>query len=179
MGIIDRIILALYTFILTFLSLAVTLVAVKLVSLEWAQRSIELIYGRWDAAVIGGVFFIISLRLLYFGLVRRDRSNQKAIVQQTTLGELRVTYTALENLVHKAVYQVPGVKDLRTSIRALAEGISVTCKIMVAPDVVIPELSEQIQARVRDYLAEIVGITVKETKVLVENINGDGSVRVK
>lgn len=179
MGLFDRIILALYTFILTILSLAVTVVALKLVPMVWVEQSMQFVYGRWEAAAVGIIFLIISLRLLYFGLVRRDRNKNRAVVVGNALGELRISFAAIESLIFKVANQQAGVKNVQTTIKDGAEGIYITLKLVVSPDINIPDLSSNIQTNVREYLAEIAGVSVKETKVLVENINIDAGLRIK
>ena len=58
MSIIDRIILSIYTVLLMVLSLISILLSVKILPQNYWQQGLSLIYGRWEAALIGGVFFV-------------------------------------------------------------------------------------------------------------------------
>jgi len=58
MSIIDRIILSIYTVLLMVLSLVSILLSVKILPPNYWQQGLLLIYGRWEAALIGGVFFL-------------------------------------------------------------------------------------------------------------------------
>ena len=60
MSIIDRIILSIYTVLLMVLSLISILLSVKILPQNYWQQGLSLIYGRWEAALIGGVFFVLS-----------------------------------------------------------------------------------------------------------------------
>ncbi|MBP2667370.1 MAG: hypothetical protein H6Q76_2350, partial [Firmicutes bacterium] len=67
MSIIDRIILSIYTIVLMLLSLIAIMLSVKILPQDYWQQGLSLIYGRWEAALIGGVFFLVSIRLLLAG----------------------------------------------------------------------------------------------------------------
>ena len=84
MSIIDRIILSIYTILLMLLSLTSILLSLKVLPQEYWQQGLSLIYGRWEAALIGGVFFLVSIRLLLAGL--RSRRGPNKIVHQTEMG---------------------------------------------------------------------------------------------
>ena len=71
MSIIDRIILSIYTVLLMVLSLISILLSVKILPQNYWQQGLSLIYGRWEAALIGGVFFLVSIRLLLAGVRSR------------------------------------------------------------------------------------------------------------
>ena len=111
MSIIDRIILSIYTILLTVLSLIAILLSAKILPQEYWQQGLSLIYGRWEAALIGGVFFLVSIRLLLAGL--RSRRGPSKIVHQTEMGVVEISIGAVEDLIAKTARHTRGVRNAK------------------------------------------------------------------
>ncbi len=169
MGIPDRILLALYALVLIALFLTVFIV-----TLGWTAPADRLVLllenpsGRMAVGIISLVFLAVSIRFLYFGF-RRKYPN-KAVIHETPLGEVRVSLGAVENLVKKVTRQIHGVRDVRASVSNTPDGITADIRTWVSPDVSVPEVSEDIQKAVREYVKNVVGVGVLEIRILVENI---------
>ncbi|KYZ77522.1 hypothetical protein AXX12_05295 [Anaerosporomusa subterranea] len=171
MGILDRIILTIYTFLLTFLSLGVILLSLRLISMDWVRTSIESIAGRWEAGLVGAVFLLVSLRLLLAGL--RSRRGGKSITHHTNLGDVHVSLDAVENLVEKTARHTRGVRGVKVSVQHANAGVSIILKIVVSPDSNIPAVTDEIQQRVSESIKNTVGIEPVDIRVVVDNIAND------
>ncbi|MDU4960421.1 MAG: alkaline shock response membrane anchor protein AmaP [Sporomusaceae bacterium] len=171
MGILDRIILTIYTCLLTFLSAGVILLSLRLVSLDWVRTSIESIAGRWEAGLVGAVFLLVSLRLLLAG-VRSSRGG-RAIIQHTELGDVEVSLTAVENLVEKTVRHIRGVRGVKVAVGHANSAVSIGLKIVASPETNIPEVTAEIQQRVSESLKDTIGIEPAGIRVRVANIAND------
>lgn len=172
MGIFDRAILTLYTFCLAFISLAFVVAAAGwTVPLDVIQQSLGTANGKWTVGVLGAVFFIVSLRLLYFGFRRRHAG--QTVIHQTPLGEVRVSLDAIESLVRKVVRQVNGVRDVRARASNSPSGIGVVMRVAISPDTSVPEVSDKIQNTVKNYVRNVVGVGVHEVRIFVDNIGDE------
>ncbi|MCL6451684.1 MAG: alkaline shock response membrane anchor protein AmaP [Acetobacteraceae bacterium] len=172
MGIFDRIILTLYTFSLTFISLAFILMALGwLAPLDVVRASLSDPDGRWVVGIVAATFFVVSLRLLYFGFRRRYPG--QTLVHQTPLGEVRISLDAVENLVRKVVRQVTGVRDVRARVLHQGGEVGVSLRVTVSPDLSVPEVSDKIQNAVKNYVRNVVGVGVHEVEIFVENIGDE------
>ncbi|MDF2501608.1 MAG: hypothetical protein K0Q77_2322 [Anaerosporomusa subterranea] len=171
MGILDRIILTIYTFLLTFLSLGVILLSLRLISMDWVRTSIESIAGRWEAGLVGAVFLLVSLRLLLAGL--RSRRGGKSITHHTNLGDVHVSLDAVENLVEKTARHTRGVRGVKVSVQHANAGVSIILKIVVSPDSNIPAVTDEIQQRVSESIKNTVGVEPVDIRVVVDNIAND------
>jgi uncharacterized alkaline shock family protein YloU len=171
MGILDRIILTIYTFLLTFLSFGVILLSLRLISVDWVRTSIESIAGRWEAGLVGAVFLLVSLRLLLAGL--RSRRGGKSITHHTDLGDVHVSLDAVENLVEKTARHTRGVRGVKVSVQYADAGVSVRLKIVVSPDSNIPAVTDEIQQRVSESIKNTVGVEPADIRVMVANIAND------
>lgn len=179
MGWFERALLSIYSFITG----AIALVAFAVVAVGWnvpgrmwleVQNSEQ---QRFVLAVILAAFFLAAVKLLLSSLQKKVVAH--TIIKDTALGQIHITVEALENLVLKTGYQISGVKDLKPRIILGDRGVSVILKAVVASDLNIPSLSDQLQLRIKDHLAEVAGIEVRNVKVLVTNISGEGRARVE
>lgn len=172
MGIFDRIILTFYTFVIALLSLGIVAIALNWVSLDLLWTSLQLnIYGKWEVALIGFMFFLISVRLLVTG-VTTGRGRQ-TIVQETSLGQVHIALAAIENLVQKVTRQIKGVRSVKTYIVNTDQGICIHLKAIVSPESSIPNISDEIQNKVKNYINHVVGTQVADIRIFVENISNE------
>ena len=88
----------------------------------------------------------------------------------TRKSEIRISFKAVENMVLTASRKVKGIREVNTRIDSVEQGIVIYMRIKVLPDIAIPGLVNELQARVKEYVQEITGSNVAEIKVLVENI---------
>lgn len=169
MGILDRIILTIYTVALTLISAAiVALAAGWLVPLREIERLLADTNGRWATGLVGLVFFVASVRLLYFAF--RRRGGGRGVVHESNLGEVRISMDAVENLVSRVARQQRGVRDVRSRADYAGGQISVNLRTWVGPDVSVPELSELLQREVARYVRNVIGIDVSQVRVQVVSI---------
>jgi uncharacterized alkaline shock family protein YloU len=171
MGILDRIILTIYTFLLTFLSLGVIMLSLRLISAEWVRTSIESISGRWEAGLVGAVFLLVSLRLLLAGL--RSRRGNNLITHHTNLGDIHVSLDAVENLAEKTTRHIRGIRGVKVAVDHSQAGLSIMLKIVVSPDSNIPAVTEEVQQKVSESIKNTVGVEPAGIRIKVENIAND------
>ncbi|NPV70867.1 MAG: alkaline shock response membrane anchor protein AmaP [Firmicutes bacterium] len=172
MGLFDRVVLTLYTFFLALFSLAMVLVSAGWgYPLEFLKANLATVSGRWVTGIISAMLFVASLRLLYFGF--QKRRGMQTVVHETSMGEVRISLDAIEDLVRRVGRQVQGVRDVKPVVTSGPSGLNVIVRTSVSPDVSIPQVSEELQTTVRNYVKNVVGATVAEVRVFVGNITTD------
>ncbi|HLS88048.1 MAG TPA: alkaline shock response membrane anchor protein AmaP [Sphingobacteriaceae bacterium] len=178
MGIIDQIILALYTISLAVISFLVFLVMALRwrVPLDYLQTLLTRDPARWVAALVAAVFFVSSVRLLIFAF--RRRAAGAALVHDSALGEVQISLKAVENLVARAGRQVEGVRELNARVESGKDGIQVHLRGSVYPEVNIPELSDRLQNLVKRHVRSVVGVEVENVRFHVKDIGDDRRRRV-
>lgn len=172
MGIFDRVILTIYTFALTFLSAAFVALALGWREpLDHVGKVLENPNGRWAIGLTGAVFFIASVRLLYFAF---RRAGGRAVVHENELGEVRISLDAVENLVVRVARHQRGVREVR-ALAEIAEGrVRVYLRVWVSPDLSIPELGQTLQREVARQVREVTGAEAAEVRVHVVNVTSEG-----
>ena len=174
----ERAFLLVYTLLFT----AVTFIMI-LIALGWAQpldmiiRLAEAPYGRVMFGIVSFLLFVIGIRLLLLSLNRH--SDQQTTVRETPHGKVKVSLIAIENLVKKTVRQIKGVKDVKAIVRVVeGKGVQVQIRIVIVPEIHVPNLSADIQQSVKEYIHDIVGIEVTDVLIVVENITIEGRSKI-
>ncbi len=172
MSIADRIVLAVYT-----TSLGILVFIFILMSFGW-HTPLEVIgtslrdtQGRWLIGLISSFYLVISGWLIYYAF-RRKYAGQ-AVLHETELGDVRISLEAIENLVRKVARQVQGVRDVKGHVHMTPSGIHVVLRTTITPDMSIPNVSSEVQASVKSYVRNVVGVEVAEISVHVDNITAE------
>lgn len=172
MKLIDRILLAFYTFAVFLLSLLLLGMSLNIRPL-WNMFG-WLSYVQWDWGIalilmaIALIFIFISFRLMFSGFAHRRPAS--TLLKDNELGAVRISISTLDTLAQKAVRSFSEVKDVKSIILPEADFIRVQLKITVLPDIKMPELTQNIQSRVKEYIEELSGISVKEVQLYIDNL---------
>lgn len=175
-SIFDRFLLSIYTLAIILVSLFLLLIslgaAIGLISINAVGGYIaSIIFNRQSIVILIAVallFLIVSIKLLFSGV--RKAKPHSALLKSTDLGIIRVSISTLDSLAQKAVRSFNEVKDAKSFIVPEPDGIRVQIRIMVMPDVKLPELTVNIQQKIKEYIESISGIAVKEVRIYIDNI---------
>lgn len=175
MGIIDRIILSIYTFLLTLLSLGIVLLAMNLIPLDFLRTGLVYISGQWEAGLVGAIFLLVSVRLMLAGL--RSKTSNDTIIHHTDMGDVHITVDAVENLVEKTARNTRGVRGAKVKVTCCDGGVKVRIKAVISPESSVPAVGTEIQKRVHEYIKNTVGVELAEIHILVNNISNEFKVK--
>ncbi len=131
----------------------------------------------WWLMLIGFISLITAIYL--FSMAFRTQHEEKTIIGETSLGEIRITVSAVENLALRAVRKLRGVKEAHVGVRADLSGLDIFIEVTVNPDLSIPQISEEIKTRVDEYVYETVGMRVNSVKVLVTKVAMEAKTRLE
>jgi uncharacterized alkaline shock family protein YloU len=172
MGIIDRVILSIYTLLLTMISLGVMLLSLRLISLDIVWTSFSYVYGQWEAGVVSFLFLLVSLRLLCAGIGPSRRRD--TIIHHTEMGDILISLSAVENLVEKVTRHTRGVRGAKILVaHKEPNGLHIDIRAAVSPESNVPEVSAEVQQRVKEYIKNTVGVELVDINIRVENISND------
>lgn len=132
--------------------------------------------AKWETFTVSAVVVVASIYLLALALRTRG---ERGVSKETALGSVRISLRAVESLVLRAASQVKGVRDVQPSVRPVDGGLTVLLDATVMPDVSIPDVVEELQMRVSEYVQSSVGMAVIGVKVNVRGLSIDGKARVE
>jgi uncharacterized alkaline shock family protein YloU len=175
----ERAFLLVYTLLFTVVSFIMILIAAGWQRpLEAIAGSLSAPYGRLSFGIVFVLLFLIGIRLLLLSLNRF--SDQQALVQETGHGKVKVSLLAVENLVKKTVKQTKGIKDVKATVRAPeGKGLQIQIRIVISPEISVPDLTSELQQTIKDYVMDVIGIEVSEVSIVIDNIAVDNKSRVE
>ena len=126
--------------------------------------------GNWRLVVffISLVFFALSVAFLLSGM--RSGGKVKGVIRTTGIGEIRISLEALETMSMAVVKRYSGISSAKSYVSTKNDGINIFIKVIPTPEVRIPEITEDIQRKVKVHVEENAGVKVNTVKVLVENM---------
>ncbi len=165
----DRALLAVYTFFFTVLIALFSAVMLGWTAPLYLFRNF-FAPGRpeifWPVIAI---IILTGLRLFWISLSRPG--GRHVVLAETSLGQVKVSFQAIESLVEKVVSQFNGIRDVKPRIITVPQGVGIQVRASVTPDVNLPEVSGEIQNRIKERIQEVMGITVNTVKISVESIS--------
>lgn len=175
MNIFFRVLLAIYAFCLAVFSAICMIITIKTDIFQTIYENLDqyvfsnnVVEARIVTFLIALVFFVLSIMFLFSGF--KSNKDKKAVSKHTNIGEVRISLNSIENIALNASKKANGVKETKAFVKKLDDSVAVTIKIIVLPEINIPEISGDIQARVKGSVEDNAGINVKEVKVVVEGI---------
>lgn len=173
MNIFSRILLAVYAICLMVISALTMIMVFKIEILEVIYKTLlRLIESNRSGSIvlfiIAFIFFGLSLTFLLSGF--RSNKDKKAVSKHTNIGEIKITLNTIENIALNASKRLSGVRDTKAYVHRVEDSVAIIVNAVVMPDVNIPELSQDIQLRVKKSVEDSAGINVHNVKVLIENI---------
>lgn len=121
-------------------------------------------------AITGVVLSLIGFSLIYLGL--RKFTREPSMAFQNPEGEVRVTFSAIEDFIKRLTGRLEEVKEMHPEVIATKEGLEIHNRITLGPNLSIPEASSRIQETIKKYVEDVLGIRdIVAIKVLVTKID--------
>lgn len=182
MNLFFRILLAVYAFCLTIVSIITMLITFRpyifdLISNYLSESVLPNRNASFIMFLIAFLFFALSLTFLLSG-VKSDK-DRKAINKFTNIGEIRISLNSIESIALATSRRLNGIRDTKVDVRKVDDSVSIIVRAVILPDINIPVLSEEIQVKVKKSVEESSGIKVNDVRVLVENIHTGYKARVE
>jgi len=170
----NNLIFVLFLVVVIFISGIFLALSLRLFSLEsFFFKTNYLIYSNLFNQIIlvlVGVLLIFLAIYLIWQKTQIDKGNL-SVIQKTSFGEIKISIGSIKHLTLKVVKGMGEITETRPEINILKPGgINIDLHLSVKQDVNIPELSEKVQRKLREYLLETSGIETKEIKIHVDKI---------
>jgi len=168
----DRFLLFLYSLVFFILSLGIFLVGIEFFKFRMISNLTYLVYSndsiKWTVTTVSLITFLFSVYFMVKSF--QTRKVHSFFHQHAIHGEIRISMETLENIAAKVVSKVNGIKDLKVKVRPEEnETVTALIKIYVDGETPIPQISEEIQEKVKDRIEHIAGIKVNQIHIVVSN----------
>ncbi len=152
-------------------TLAAVVTGAALAGLGWPAYMIGVLTGMSGfyetAYALLVIYLLMGVRLAWYGF---HPEKKHAVVQEGSLGKVRISLAAIESLVEKVATDQRGIKEARAYVDGTPRGIGIRIRAAVAPDINIPQVSGALQNMVRERVLDVTGIEVHDIKISVESI---------
>jgi len=170
----NNLIFVLFLVVTVFISGIFLVLSLRLFSLESLFfKTNYLIYSNlFNQITLGliGVLLIFLAVYLVWQKAQISKGNL-SVVQKTSFGEIKISTETIKRLALKVVKGMGEIMETKPEVNILKSGgINIDLHLSVKQDVNIPELSEKIQRKLKEYLLETSGIETKEIKIHIDKI---------
>lgn len=121
--------------------------------------------------------FVINVYTFLIGL-RGDREF-RSIVQENSVGVIKISATTFENIALNVMYKLGGVKDAKAIIKLKDDTVMVTVRAVFLSDVNIPVLCEEAQKRMAQSIEQCTGVKADGIKIIVDGVQNAYKGRVE
>ncbi len=177
MKILGRFIVSLYALVIAMLSV---MMVITLILFEFDKVSFGIVidqirnaltYGPAFPFLLGAllVFFVISIKLIVSGTNRKFE--REPIIIEAAGGQIAISLETFENIAASALKKIPEVKEYIATVRKINQNVEVSVKMSVAPEVNIPQVSENVQTKTIEAIENSTGVKVLNVGIKVENLS--------
>ena len=168
MGIPDRIILTLYTFLMAVVSVLMILCSLDVFPQRVIIGFISGIPGSWIYAVGGVVMLLVSIRLLVAGIGATGSTSLK--LSDGPNGKVHIGKSALEDYIADLAQEIYGIYHVKVIVKLDDDGISVRINSSIEPGINIPETTSEIKSNIKESIKKVTGIEVKDIELFYKQI---------
>ena len=179
MKIIDRIILIIFSIIIFTLSVISMLVLFGVMEISTITYAIQAVKNNDGVfRVIIAVLAVLILFAIKAILTKEER--EEGIIVENTNGKLLITKDSLENLVNSTVKEFDAIDSVSSKvILDKDKNLRAFVFISLTKNVIIKDLSIEIQNSVKQCLKETMDLETKEVSIKIKSIHKNKNVATK
>ena len=121
------------------------------------------------------ICMILAIKALFWtrSTKKTDLKSNRDVLMQNDSGRLMISMQTLENVVNTVLAEFECIKEVKTSIMVDGENnVAVLVNLTVSKDIVIKDLTLQIQNKIKEAIKKTSDLEVKEVNVRISNIVG-------
>ena len=174
MGIPDRVILTLYTFLMAVFAVTMILITMGIMPPDFFMRVITALPGNWEFALGGAAVFIVSVRLLLAGIGVLGESSTLTLADADN-GKTVVSKRALEDYIADIAQEVYGIYGVKVVVET-EDKTTINARIHASlePGVNVFETTEEVKDNIRETMKKVVGLEVKDIELYFKKIKNSG-----
>ncbi len=118
------------------------------------------------------LFILISVLCIFFdSSSSKESKNTQGVLLENDSGKLMISKDTLENLVNSVAKDFGSAEEINTKVEIDKENnLRVFINLIVSPNAVIKELSNNLQIRIKEAVKNASDLDVKEVNIKVKNI---------
>jgi uncharacterized alkaline shock family protein YloU len=173
MNILDRLLLVLFSLSIAIISIVFILLPFDILPFFYRQSIISFITKDPITSIISIILLIISIRLLISSIYTKGLKGPRAITKETELGLINISFNTIEQLAATASKKVNGIRNINIRVAEIDNSVIIYVVISLASDINIPTTIAELQRLIKEYIESTAGITVREVRVTVDELNNN------
>ena len=174
MKIIEKIALIIYSIIVLILSVVCCLLIFNWLQLDSIinilENMLEYHYISTTVLVVSIIFILLSLKCIFFGSKKSDIYKDNILLKNEE-GKLIITKSSIENLVNNTIKGFSNVQEFTTKVKLNKENeIIVDVSLQVKENAIIRELSDNMQARIKQAVKKTSDLDIKEVNIKIKHV---------
>lgn len=175
MKILDKITLVLFSIIILIISILLVLLMFGWVNVY----TITTMYSELQANAIASnvvlgtsvLCILLSLRAIFFGSSGSSNGKGEGILLENEAGKLLISRDTIENLVSTVAKGFENTQSVNAKVYITSENeLKVYVTLMVLPNTVINELSQNLQTRIKEVVKQVADLEVKSIDIRIRDI---------
>lgn len=176
MKFLERFALVIYSYIILILAVILSLLIFNWINFETIVRMVQaLITGAISSKIALGVsvaFILLSLKCIFFDERSKETMKEmQGILLKNENGKLMISKESIDNMVKNVVIGFESIKECNTKIEINAENqLLITLFLVVKENVVIKEIANNLQIKVKEEVKKVSDLDVQEVNVKVMSL---------
>lgn len=173
---IDYLILVVFSVVVLIASIIVILLSLGWIDIyfvgDFLEKAITGVKTNNIITIISVVLAIMAVKGIFFvDCGNEKKSKESGILMENGNGKLMISKATLESLVNSVVKGFDSAENVKTIINADANNnLNVLVNMEVGEDVIIKELTLNIQNKIKEAIKKTSDLEVKEVNVKIRNI---------
>ncbi len=174
MKIFDRLALKIFSLIIFTIAIGIILILTGFVSLGQIVRDfVNFANGEYGTRIllgVSGVLILIALKGIFFAS-KPDSKGKEGVILENDNGKLVISKESLENLIASVTKEIPGAETVSSrTIVDKNKNLIVYVTALVSKDVMIKDVSNELQNKVKEAMRRTADLDVKEVNIRIKNI---------
>ena len=175
MKVLDKMNLIIFSTVILILSVCLCIVAFEWVTIDvvngWLDTAFNNQTGRYIILGVSILFIILAVKSIFFNSFSKSEQGKDGILLENDDGKLLVSKDTIENLSTAVVKSFQSAENTITKVTVDQENnVKIFVTLFVYPDVVIKDLSSNLQTKIKDTIKKSLDLDVKEVNIRVKNI---------
>lgn len=177
MKFLEKVTLTVYSYIVLLLAILMCLAVFNWIDIGSLTNVItKIVQGDISSKIVlavSVVFIILSIKCIFFDSETEEKIKEsQGILLKNENGQLLITKETLDNMIKSVVYQFENIDDCIPKISVNEQNeVSVTLQVIVKDNVIIKDLANNLQLKVKEELKKASDLDVKNVNIKVINMS--------
>ena len=176
MKILEKITLIIYSNIMLVLSIILCLLIFGWLDMDLTGDIMyRIIVGETSSKIVLGlsiVFILLSIKCIFFDSTSKEQIKERqGVLLENESGKLMISKETIENLVNSVALNFQSTENVTTRVELDKENnVKVYINLIVSSDVVIKDLSANLQTKIKEKIKTATDLEVKEVNITVKKV---------